>query len=1241
MSDITPIDPTQTPPPENPVGELLPPTEPDVPVTTPTEQPPAAPPAPTEPQPASVPPTGAEPDTEHPQDGDNFEAEYAQHRENTAVDADEQAVLGAFGLSLDDSRETAAAPGDGKEKPPPAPDKNPVIEGGKSAALDIVHGAMEFPHQVIGGFTDGIHNTLQMVDEVGNWLEDKAVDFLKQGWLGEEDGKKLLGEKGYEKWLAEKGTPSKITESLPAVQVFENAREGFKGPAQSTTGGMIRGAAQFLSAFVPAGRVLKAGKAAGPLARAAVDAAKGGIAGFAAFGAHEKGLADLMEEYPKLANPISKFLASAPDDTAAEGRLKHALEQAGIGVLADGVVMALGAMAKSRAVNNMANYLLKERGLVETSKEIHPTEMNVLGDTADAVLVREAEEKLDAAVEATAKDKPANVRGKLTKSPQFEINFARINTPEDVKTVLQKMATRHAKDIEEARRYKRSHALTEMAADQEQAFKLLVERRQGAAFNAEQTVAVRQLWHTSAMKLRDVAKLASQSPSEANLFQFRKMVAVHHMVQQEVLGARAEAGRALDAWKIPVGTGKELAKQIDNVLESNGGIKVTREMAFRIAALSDAGLADGVEKMVRGGIYARTADALAELWTNSLLSNVTTHTANILGNFGRMGMEIVDRATAEEVSTRMGTKDGVAAGEAMAMLEGMQQGFKEVLVMAAQKLPRSIADVKALPGKARDFLRGDLEAGVASKFDSPRGPAISSERFGISSEKRLGRAVDVIGEGTRAPTRLLQASDDIFRMVGYRMELRAQAVRRATAELRAGDIDKELFAQRVAEIIDNPPADIKLASVNQSTYMTFQNRPLQWMDSLGKGVQRIPIVGRLMLPFKNTPINILTYSLEHTPIAPAFDSWRADFFAGGARRDLAVAKMATGSSLLSLSMDLAMQGVITGKGPENVGQTQLYDRMGIQPYSFKMPGTDLWVSFNRLDPVGFLLGIGADMAEAVVNAQEDIDHQSFEKAMIAASLAIVKNVTSKTYLSGTSEFFSVVANPEMKGHGYVKRMMGSLFVPSGVAAAARLTDPTMRAADDIVDSLRRRIPALSNGLPPMRDLWGREKSYRSPMGAIYDAFMPVYVRREDKEPVDLELKRLKWFPEMPDRRQSFRGEFNAQETDIELDSAQYSRFMQLYGNEAKPPGESLGMKDKLNAIITGKHPLSPVYQMQGSAGGEDSGRALWIRQHVFRPYREAAKRQLMREDGNLRAMYDYKLKLKPGRLDPKLTGGAH
>ena len=436
------------------------------------------------------------------------------------------------------------------------------------------------------------------------------------------------------------------------------------------------------------------------------------------------------------------------------------------------------------------------------------------------------------------------------------------------------------------------------------------------------------------------------------------------------------------------------------------------------------------------------------------------------------------------------------------------------------------------------------------------------------------------------------------------MELNALAVRRATHEANSGIIRPDQVKERIAAIVSDPPIDLRLDAIDQATYQTFTSAPGELTKAITRGVNSVPLAGRLILPFVRTPANILKYSFERTPLAPLMAHVRADIAAGGARRDIALARITTGSLLIATAADMAMSGIVTGRGPSDRRERQAMERGGWQPYSIKVG--DRYFAYNRLDPIGMSLGLSADMVEILANMDDDeaLGDAEVERTQAAIVMSIANNVMNKTYMSGFAELVTAMSDPQRYGEGYFQRFAGSL-VPAGVAMMARAMDPYALEADTMLERIRSRVPGLTKDLPVRRDLWGEPIAYRSGLGAIYDAVSPIYSRREKPSPIDKEMLRLEAFVSAAPRKTGFDG------VTINLANypGAYSRFVELAGREVKNTF-GLSAKDYLDAVVTGKHVMSAVYERLGD--GPDGGKADFIRKTI-NDFRALAKKQLLEE----------------------------
>jgi len=582
------------------------------------------------------------------------------------------------------------------------------------------------------------------------------------------------------------------------------------------------------------------------------------------------------------------------------------------------------------------------------------------------------------------------------------------------------------------------------------------------------------------------------------------------------------------------------------------------------------------------------------------LSGPKTHITNMISNTSVLALAQLERRVGEGVSGVLDSADGVAAGEAVAQYHGMVEGLKDLFRLSGDS-------------SFWRYLKGEVKAPGPEKIErTARGAVdpLSAEAWGVAANTTPGRVIDFLSGAVKLPGSALEAEDFIFKSLNYRMELHAHALRQATREVQAGAIPVERLKERMAALITDPPEQIRLDATEAALVNTFTNRP-GWF---GQGAMRLVSQGpalRIIMPFVRTPVNLFRFAAERSPAAPLVRQWRADIAAGGARRDLALARLATGTAIMMVAMDMAQNGLITGRAPSSPGEREMFFRDGKKEYAVKLG--DRWVQVSRMDPLGTTLGIAGDLA-ATFAGDFDADYdEDATRAVTAAIFAAAYNATSKTYLSGLSGLMRGAIYGGEAAENEIKSFIGTLM-PTGAAEVARAIDPVLRDAADLTDGLVRRTPWSSKELPKQRDLWGREVSLQSGLGQAYDVLSPAYSSREDAAPIDRELRALGYFPSKPGRRVFFPAGWD-DTVGIDLrtfDPHLYWRYVELAGNGLKHPVWDLGLFDLANQIVTGKHDLTEVYRARPA----DRRAAFW--QNLIADYRDRARKQLLDESPELR-----------------------
>lgn len=663
------------------------------------------------------------------------------------------------------------------------------------------------------------------------------------------------------------------------------------------------------------------------------------------------------------------------------------------------------------------------------------------------------------------------------------INLANIETSRDISRLLRNVEDRFG-GFDAARRGEITHAETRALADElGMTADDLLQRRQGQALNAEQALAARQLLAKSSDEvLRLADKATGPEASDVVRAQFSEALLRHAAIHEQVSGAVTEAGRALSALRIAAKSRAVSGRIHQAAIEGAGGQRKLEDIAEGILNLQRQGVtAGGVNRFAVDALKPSLSDKLVELWYNSLLSGPQTHAVNILSNMLTAGLQLPEQAAAAGIGM---LRRGVRAAM------GKEDDFNRV--MFSELGPRVVGLMQGAREGARaagrTFITGDV-ADYVTKVESRSQRAISGWK----------------GSVIRTPSRGLAAEDEFFKGIARRMEIAGLATRKARSEGLRG----QALRDRIDDLTRNPTDEMLERALDYGRYLTFQRPMKGFPQSLSNWTQRQPWL-KLFLPFIRTPTNIFKFAIERSPMAPILREVRDNLRAGGERQALAVARMALGTGLGLTVAQLAADGTITGGGPADRRALSLMRAQGWQPYSIRVG--DQYYSYQRLDPLALTLGTAADM----VGLQEHMTPAQADRAVALVLTSIISNLSDKTWLSGVSDVISAIDDPDRNLGRFVRRLGGSIAVPTGVAQIARTIDPVQREARTVLDAVRARIPGLSQTLMPRRDVWGDEIVNEGGLGP--DIASPIWSSTRRDDPVTDELLRLGQNIGRPSRR---------------------------------------------------------------------------------------------------------------------------
>jgi len=553
----------------------------------------------------------------------------------------------------------------------------------------------------------------------------------------------------------------------------------------------------------------------------------------------------------------------------------------------------------------------------------------------------------------------------------------------------------------------------------------------------------------------------------------------------------------------------------------------------------------------------KLSDKFYELWMNGILSGPQTNVANIVSNLAVYGSHFgIEKPAAAFIEL----------GRSAATGERRQRFFRE-----------GLAAFKGLTKPTAPELANHLEKSYGNAMLDALAIGLQTFKTEMSIDEmtkfeeagRIGRFGSIpgsTGKFVRLPGRLLQGFDDFFKALAYQSEKYSLAYRQARIENVKGD----KFAQRIDELMKSNKFNKK--AEDKMRYATFTKE----LGAFGKQLQKMrstPIYGinaqKYIIPFVRTPTNIAKYAVERTPLG-FLKALRGDHFnIKGANFSDEMAAPAFGTAIMGIGIMLAKSGFLTGGGPKDKNERDSLYRTGWQPYSINLKlfgGPDAWLPIERFEPIASVLGMAADYAEF-----DPGDDDEYMAALAAAGGSVSKNLLSKTFVSGLSNFLDAVRDPQRYGNNYIKMTTGSL-VPNIVGATTRAIEPELKRTETAVQIMQERVPGrfMRDQLYPRRDIWGQPiiRAGEGKPGVVQRMFLGKGVSPVKADVTNQEILRLGINIGIPSNRVTIRG------VEYGMTPAEFDEFQIIAGQEAKRLVDRIAkrkMSDKLKTKLIKKN----------------------------------------------------------------------
>jgi hypothetical protein len=688
---------------------------------------------------------------------------------------------------------------------------------------------------------------------------------------------------------------------------------------------------------------------------------------------------------------------------------------------------------------------------------------------------------------------------------QGNINYAKYNSPDSVKQLMSDVVATTKKDLPDLmgsyQAQKETRDLARLLGkDPTDLYTSLAAMRMSSADMAAHVVAGKALVSRVAGDLYTVAtKLANGLGTDIDKVGFAHMTDILASAMDHVASIQTEAARATAAGRMRVGMEGITKENFAKLLEKVGGGDAVSALAARIAAAGDAA---GVTAALRGTPPGKFMAIHNFIWMNGVLGGLKTTITNL-------------STTAFNSALMPGYR--IIGGLADQMVTG--QGRDEVL--------KGLYQYKTMIGTWRDsfamarkaFAQGDSvllreanplgEQTFADQMRAHGGNLLNRDFTGIENEA-IGRGVEYLGKAIGLPSKFLVAQDEFFKQMTYRSHILADAHVDALKQGLDGQALKDFVNNRLTASIGAAGQGLDDAAILAAKAATFTQdlaaETLRGNRTLAEGIAGFsnahPVVKGTILPFVKVPTNLFRQAWDMTPGLDLLRTqFRRDIQAGGEARAMALGKMGVGTALWGTAIGAALEGRITGSGPRD---KDLLRQLGPdwKPYSFVFnndDGTKSYVSFARFDPFGNFFGLAADMTEIAGKVRE----QDYDEAAAKATLGVIQNISSKTYLRGLTDALDALNGDGNKAKAYFQSRAAS-YVP-GIAQLLN-NDDGIKDVRGWFDGMRSRVPGWSTTVESKRDNFGDK--VMPPMGWPYTAFNPFTYYRSTDDPVRKELAGL-------------------------------------------------------------------------------------------------------------------------------------
>tara|TARA_E500000305_G_scaffold94163_1_gene83007 strand:+ start:8 stop:2848 length:2841 start_codon:yes stop_codon:yes gene_type:complete len=443
-------------------------------------------------------------------------------------------------------------------------------------------------------------------------------------------------------------------------------------------------------------------------------------------------------------------------------------------------------------------------------------------------------------------------------------------------------------------------------------------------------------------------------------------------------------------------------------------------------------------------------DALTLMY-NSMLSGPLTQIRNIAGSAFAVTMKPMSMAIGFGL-------DGNFKGVQKSL--GAYHAMGETLTESFEIFKQSFKDGPVIEGSKFELHTSETAKSLELLAKSASTP---SQKAALGHFQSLHDMIN--SPWMTLPTRTMSATDDMFKTISARMDLKRESFSDAFGE--GMEFNADTYAKLVKAKI-GPNGDlIDKKLLADAKEMTFQTELEGNMRAVADMVDSSPIF-KYFVPFMKTGHNLMVYAGTHTPVLNRAlkESQAIRNGTDEVAKAILKGRVALGYSVMSVGFGMAMSGNMTGNGPSDPQERKIW-LQSHQPMSIKVG--DRWVSYAALEPFNLLFAAASDlplMAKAM-------GERGLERAGGQLAYTIAASLYNRSYFQGLATAVAFLNPTKLSEQGVTK--VTSEFVNTFIPYSAARRSLTKVLSPGMYEYRNEFEKTLGSALPGYNNLFATEK----------------------------------------------------------------------------------------------------------------------------------------------------------------------